>query len=98
MRGRWACYERALFGIGVDLRQGAGEGVGITGPVGSGVIGSVLAGARDGELDEHGSEWSEEDHGDGCDAASVAIVAAAAHAAKNHSPAGDRSEVGDGAS
>src|ERR1017187_2762505 len=91
MSGRWARYERALFGIGVDLRQGAGQGVGIAGPVGSGVVGSVFAGARDGELDQHGCEWGEEDHGNGCDAtASAAIVAAAAHAAKNHAPASNR--------
>src|ERR1039458_9992317 len=51
MSGRWARYERALFGIGVDLRQGAGQGVGIAGPVGSGLVGSVFAGARDAELD-----------------------------------------------
>src|SRR5208282_3776960 len=52
----------------------------------------------DGELDQHRCEGSEKDHGNGCDAAaSAAIVAFAAHAAKNHAPAGNRCEKSDGA-
>src|SRR3981081_3917572 len=97
MRGGWAGYQRQPLGIGFYLREGAGQGGGIASPVGSGGGGTVFAGAGDGELNQHGCEGGEDDHGNGGDpAASAAIVALASHATKNHSPAGYRREVSNG--
>src|SRR4030088_506182 len=97
MRGGWARYQRALAGIGFDFGKSAGQGVGIAGPMGSGVVGAVFAGARDGKLNQHGCEWSEDDHGNGGDgAASARIFAFRSQTTKNHAPAGDRRKVSDG--
>src|ERR1700733_932691 len=90
MRGGWARYQRQAVRVAFDFRQSAGQRIWIPSPMGSRVVSAVFSRARPRELDQHGRQWREEDHGNRRDAAAFASVfALAAHAAENHSPLGD---------
>jgi len=80
---------------GIELAQGPGEKEGISRQVRSAVIGQVLPGAGDGELDEHrgkGRDDGEDDDGEDI-AAPVIIVGRAPEEGRKTGPVGDH---GDG--
>ena len=97
VRGRWRCHQRLAPRVSFNLGQRARQCVWIAGPVRSGIVGSVFARTRNGELNQHRGEWRENNHGDGRDAsASAALFAvASAHAAEDHSPLGNVGQESD---
>ena len=90
-------WQRAHAGRHLELLERAGERLGIADDARAGIVGAVLARARDRQLNQRGGDRRQDDQQQLAERVAVAVVAAT-HAAEDHGPLRGVRQQGDGTS